>query len=314
MKRLSDRKIIIVTRPTRLEDLVRRFNTVEQARFFVEHRGGEFSDIENEDARYQQAIDLTENLLESIGLIQRVPRPYLPTFTFGPLDIVVVLGQDGLVANTVKYLSGQPVIGVNPDPDRWMGQLLPFEVTTLKGAIMATILNESKTRKVTLARATLNDGQEMLAVNDLFIGPKSHTSALYNIEFRGREEQQSSSGIIVSTGVGSTGWLKSIMTGAVATYEKRIKASSKNSAIPDTDSPWDAARLEFNVREPFPTRTTGASIVHGSITPERILVVTSRMAEHGVIFSDGIESDFLEFNSGSEVSVSIAEQKGNLVI
>ena len=30
-------------------------------------------------------------------------------------DIVVVVGQDGLVANTLKYLQGQPVIAVNPD-------------------------------------------------------------------------------------------------------------------------------------------------------------------------------------------------------
>lgn len=31
-------------------------------------------------------------------------------------DIVVVIGQDGLVANTLKYLDGQPVIAINPDP------------------------------------------------------------------------------------------------------------------------------------------------------------------------------------------------------
>jgi hypothetical protein len=37
------------------------------------------------------------------------------------------------------------------------------------------------------------------------------------------------------------------------------------------------------------------------------------MAEHGVIFSDGIEKDFLEFNSGTQASIGITEPKGILV-
>ena len=49
----------------------------------------------------------------------------LPNFLFGPADIVVALGQDGVVANTLKYLNGQPLIGVNPDAKRYDGELLP---------------------------------------------------------------------------------------------------------------------------------------------------------------------------------------------
>src|SRR6266700_6241111 len=56
----------------------------------------------------------------------------LPNFVFGPEDIVVALGQDGLVANTLKYLNGQPLVGVNPDPRRYDGQLLPFRISHLR--------------------------------------------------------------------------------------------------------------------------------------------------------------------------------------
>ena len=58
--------------------------------------------------------------------IQWIERAFLPTFTFGALDVVVVLGQDGLVVNAAKYLDGQPVIALNPDPERVDGVLLPF--------------------------------------------------------------------------------------------------------------------------------------------------------------------------------------------
>jgi hypothetical protein len=38
------------------------------------------------------------------------------------------------------------------------------------------------------------------------------------------------------------------------------------------------------------------------------------MPDSGVIFSDGIESDFLNFNSGIEATIGIAEKRGHLVM
>ena len=38
------------------------------------------------------------------------------------------------------------------------------------------------------------------------------------------------------------------------------------------------------------------------------------MPERGVIFSDGIEDDFLEFNSGTQAEIKIAEKTGQLVV
>lgn len=52
-----------------------------------------------------------------------IDRSLLPNFLFGDDDIVVAIGQDGLVANTLKYLTEQVLIGVNPDPHRWDGIL-----------------------------------------------------------------------------------------------------------------------------------------------------------------------------------------------
>lgn len=55
------------------------------------------------------------------------------------------------------------------------------------------------------------------------------------------------------------------------------------------------------------------SLVFGRVTPKTPLILESRMAENGVIFSDGIEADFLEFNSGTQAVIDIAERKGVLV-
>jgi NAD kinase len=330
MNRLTDNKIVLVTRPTRLAELVIRFNTVSQTRFYIEHQGADFSDYLREDETYHRALRAAQAVLAPVGRVQIVDRGFLPNFVFAPDDTVVTLGQDGLVANTLKYLNGQPVVGVNPDPERWDGRLLPFRVGDLPKVMPEVVRRKRPTRAVTMAQAALNNGQTLYGVNDLFIGPKTHCSARYLIRSGEASETQSSSGVIVSTGMGSTGWLKSLLTGAAAITQSagsnlaqqaqadlftRQKANGNGTLRLNVNSEfaWDANYLFYTVREPFPTKTTGASLVFGRVTPETPLILESRMAENGVIFSDGMEKDFLEFNSGTQAVIGIAERKGALV-
>ncbi len=317
MNRLTDNKIVLVVRATRLADLRARFATKQQAKFYVNRLGGDFSDYESEDGAYQQAIRQAQQTLSEIGRVQTVQRAMLPNFIFGPEDIVVVLGQDGLVANTLKYLDGQPLIGVNPDPKRFDGQLLPFRVQHLRKILPEVFARRREIRHVSMAVAKLNTGLALYAVNDLFIGPRSHGSARYVIRLGKRNETHSSSGVIVSTGLGSTGWLKSLITGATGVaqlYEaERGRPDSSTPAVVDPSFAWDARHLIFTVREPFPTRATSATLLFGRLTDERPLTIESQMSENGVIFSDGIESDFLDFNSGTRATITLAERRGCLV-
>ena len=161
-----------------------------------------------------------------------------------------------------------------------------------------------------MAKATLNDGQVMYAVNDLFIGPKTHFSARYEINIGDKTERQSSSGVIVSTGLGSTGWLASLLKGATGITASLMDRSLKlNQAQPVE---WDADYLYYTVREPFPSNVTQTDLVCGKITSRNQLRLTSQMSENGVIFSDGIENDYLNFNAGIEAEIGIAEKRGLL--
>jgi NAD kinase len=99
---------------------------------------------------------------------------------------MVVVGQGGLVANTLKYLTGQPVVAANLDPQRWDGLLLPFEVAGLQAAVQRMLNDKANSKTITFAEVQTNDGQLLRAVNDLFIGPKSHTSARYLLDWDGR--------------------------------------------------------------------------------------------------------------------------------
>lgn len=318
MQRLTENKIILVTRPTRVTELKQRFNTRAQAKFYVSHLGQDFSDYEREDEHYANAVRTAMQTLSALGRVQPIDRSFLPNFVFGPQDIVVVLGQDGLVANTVKYLDGQPVIGVNPDPSRWDGQLLPFRLPDLAKVTPEVLQGKRRGKSVTMAMATLNTGEKLYAVNDLFIGPRTHTSARYKITVGGQSEQQSSSGVIVSTGLGSTGWLKSLLVGATGITQSLGAPAVKQTTRPPKLAPksefaWDSSYLCFTVREPFPSKTTQADLVFGRVMEDVPLVIESQMPEHGVIFSDGIESDFLAFRSGVRATITPADRHGCIV-
>ena len=126
MSAANDRKVVLVTRKTRLEELIAKYLTAAQAKFYVEHLGADFSDYQREHDVYLEQQHQVLQTLEQWGRYQMIDRSFLPNFIFGPSDIVVALGQDGVVANTMKYLDGHPLIGLNPDARRYDGVLLPF--------------------------------------------------------------------------------------------------------------------------------------------------------------------------------------------
>lgn len=311
MSTASDRKVVLVTRRTRLEELVAKYHTPTQAKFYVEHLGADYSDYEKEHSAYLEARRLAMASLESWGRYQVIDRSFLPNFLFAKDDIVVALGQDGLVANTMKYLDGQPLLGVNPEPSRWDGILLPFEPRHLTNILQEVVRDRRKVNVVTMAKAALRNGQTLYAVNDLFVGPKSHTSARYELRLGDKSEIQSSSGLIVSTGLGSTAWIKSIVTGAWGVSGGYSHDPHKHQY---KAMPWDADYLQFAVREPFPSKNSEAKIIFGRVDRLMPLKLVSLMPENGVIFSDGIEADFLEFNSGTEAAIEVSTRAGHLVV
>jgi hypothetical protein len=77
---------------------------------------------------------------------------------------------------------------------------------------------------------------------------------------------------------------------------------------------WEERRLVFVVREPFRSNWSGADLVAGEIGERDELRIESHMPESGVIFSDGMEADFLEFNSGATAVVKLAEKTTRLLL
>lgn len=282
-------------------------------------------ELQEEDTVYQDAL---KELLREVDLgfpVKQVAREFVPNFDFQRCVAVVVFGRDGLVANVAKYVGDVPVIGVNPDPQRNDGILLPFEIRESRSIVRKAVDRKLKTREVTLAEVKTNDGQRMLAFNDFFVGCKTHTSARYTVELNLQTESQSSSGLIISTGAGSTGWMSSVFNmaqrlGGLVSGKADAPpaiAPSKNTPLEADHRPrlrWEDDRLLWAVREPFISRHSSAEMFGGILERDDELVIGSQMPENGVVFSDGIEQDFIDFNSGSIAAFGVASQKAYLVV
>jgi NAD kinase len=299
---------IVVKNKTRLESLVDRFNTKAQAKFYIESQGSNFDDYEAEHQTFQDALNTLQTRLSKTIKNKTVDRIYLPSFLFSEKNLIIVIGQDGLVANTAKYAKTCPIVAVNPDKARHDGILLPFDTGNFTEGVEQVMKGKFASKTMRFAEAKLNDGQRLLAFNDLFIGVASHVSARYKISFQQITEEHSSSGLIVSTQAGTTGWMSSIFNmayGVAGLFDKNLK--SKKPLLKDNE-------LLFAVREPFKSIRTQTGISAGILKNQARLVVESLMPLNGIIFSDGIETDFLKFNSGSVATIGLAPETATLVM
>jgi hypothetical protein len=290
-------RVVVVSRASERDELVLRHGTLQQARFFLASRGGSLDEVLERHALVEAALHAVTTAVPDKWRRARVARHELDRFLFEPDDVIVVVGQDGLVANVAKYLRGQPVIGINPST-AINGGVLVRHPPQAAGDLLAMFARGSlRTEERTMVRARLGDGQTLLALNEIFVGHRTHQSARYRIAWGGRAERHSSSGLIVATGTGATGWAKSIA------HDRR--------AAPALPEPL-VREVAFLVREAWASVTTGDTLTEGRVPAGEELHVTSEMNEGGTVFGDGIEADRLELPYGQTVELGCAEQSMRL--
>jgi len=117
---------------------------------------------------------------------------------------------------------------------------------------------------------------------------------------------------LISTGAGSTGWLSSVRNMALSL--SRLATGGQIMQLPPLRMAWDDPHLMYIVREPFASKATGIELTAGKLKPGEALLIESQMGEGGVIFSDGMEADALQFNAGAVAKIGTAQHKARLVI
>lgn len=290
-------RVVVVRRRSELDELVARHGTRRAAEFFLAQRGGTLADAEGRHDALDQALAAVSAAIPLDWRRGDVERADLDRFLFAPDDLVAVVGQDGLVANVAKYLDGQPVVGVDPEPARNPGVLVRHAAAEAGAALRRAADGTARIESRVMVEAALDDGQALVALNEVFVGHPSHQSARYRLLAGDADEAQSSSGVIVGTGTGATGWCRSVW-----------QQSGSGIRLPDPCEP----RLAWFVREAWPSPATATSLVEGELgSGQRLRLVAQ--TEGLVVFGDGIESDRLTVGWGQAVEVGVADRALRLV-
>jgi hypothetical protein len=285
-------RVVVVHRATELDELLARHGTRGQVEFFLRGRGRDLTEVESRHAAVQRALAAISSVVPIDWRQGRVERTDLDRFLFGPEDVVVVVGQDGLVANVAKYLDDQPVIGIDTDPARNPGVLVRYPPE----AVGDLLRSANRQDLLTMVEATSDDGQRLRALNEVFVGPASHQTARYLLDAGGRHEAQASSGLVVATGTGSTGWCRSLWL----EHHSRL-------ALPRPTDPG----LAWFVREAWPSPATGTSYTEGLLDDSSLSLRVE--SERMVVFGDGIETDQLDLTWGQTLVVARSEHHLHLV-
>ena len=288
-------RVVVVSRRSELDELLARHGTRAAAAYFLRQRGRDLDEVQARHTSLQTALNEVGAGIPADWRRGHVDREDLPRFLFGPEDIIVAVGPDGLVANCAKYLQNQPVIGINPEPARNPGVLVRHEPKAARGLLRSALVVEERT----MVSARLDDGQELLGLNEVYFGHVTHQSARYMVSTSdGRRERHSSSGVVIGTGTGATGWCSSI--------------ARQRADAPELPDPAEPALCWF-VREAWPSPATGVALTAGRLEGGERLELTSE-SERLVVFADGLEPDRLDLTWGQRVGIGVGERRLRLVV
>jgi hypothetical protein len=298
-------RVVLVHRRTELEELIARHGTRGQAAFYLRTRGRRIEDLEARNQEQTAAMAEVSSGVPADWRRGMVERADLPQFLFSPDDIVVAVGQDGLVANLAKYLDGQLIIGIDPEPRRNPGTLVRHPPGACAGLLALAVRGGgggpgggAHARRLTMVTAEADDGQRLTGLNEIYLGQPTHQTARYTLRLPdGRAEAQASSGLIVSTGTGATGWCRS------AWLERK---SPLVLPAPEED------RLAWFVREAWPSPATGTALTEGLLAAGQEMEVTAE-SDRLVLFGDGIEADTIPLTWGQSARLRLADQSLRLL-
>jgi len=127
------------------------------------------------------------------------------------IDFVISIGGDGTALSASHFLEEKPLLTVNLSPESSVGALTTLAVDNLAEKLAEIKSGKFKTEKLERIDVKINGkNAEHPALNDVFVASeKAYHISKYKIKFNGKEETQNSSGLIFSTGTGSTAWFKS---------------------------------------------------------------------------------------------------------
>ena len=201
-------------------------------------------------------------------------------------DLVIVLGGDNSFTYVSHWLTDTPVLGVNSDPERSVGCLTRWSInddSDIFDMVEMLDFNEYDIQDWTRLAATIDGKLITSASNEYFFGERiANKMSRHVLVHNGKEYEQKCSGILITTGSGSSGWYNSI-SGSMAAFDPTFQLGA------------------FIVREPYAPVKDGC--YHGEISLGDELTLYSLNDDEGHVSVDSWEE--FAFTRGSEARICL---------
>lgn len=167
------------------------------------------------------------------------------------IDLIISIGGDGTALSASHFIENKPLLAVNSSPETSIGALTTITIDQLEKKLEEIKKNNQRTELLERIEVQINDKPiEHLALNEVFIASeKAYYISKYKILFKNKEEIQRSSGLIFSTGTGSTAWFKSAGGSPFSPQSKFIKMIVREPYLGKIKSPFSMQSLQINETE-----------------------------------------------------------------
>ncbi len=229
-----------------------------------------------------------------------------------PASLVISIGGDNYFQNVAHFLEDQLIIGVNSDPVNSDGSLTSFTSDSLKDFLTRLKENQFNIEEWTTLKATLNGRRlKTPSVSEIYIGAyKSTDMSRYLLN----GEEQKSSGLIITTPAGRTGWYSAAYR-YIYQYDRRGSHDFEEPVL------WPMVPYDKTdnagfliVREPFVADRTKAYHfnVEGIIRGQEKFII--KWLAHGLGLLSIDAKDEHELKRGDVVEVEISDKPLKVVV
>jgi len=227
---------------------------------------------------HYRSLEHVEKILKNMGVkFSMMVRNN--TFSEKNYDLVISVGGDGTFLDASQFMYKVPLLGVNSNPAESIGHFCPIVSKQLQ-----TFLEKKQYKIVNVSRLRVSiDGKQQAPVlNDVLItNIHPASTSRYTIQIGKQKEEQKSSGIWISTSMGSTAAI--------------LGAGGRRMNYKGTD-------FQVKIREPYINKGVRVKMDKIILDQNKEVKVLSKMRD-GVVFMDGTKR-VNTFIFGSKLVVS----------
>lgn len=237
----------------------------------------------------KSTLELVKQILKKYKInFKIVNRDKLKKKQFKNIGLVIAVGGDGTFLRAAQFVDNQLMFGVNAEPKDKEGFLMKSNKNDFERKFKKIMKNKFQIKKLPRLVAYINNKKiETFALNEFYIGSrKSYHAAKYAIHIDGKKERQKSSGILVSTPIGSYAWAKSCCN-------KTLPLNSKN--------------YQLVVREPYEGKIfKNYRFKYAILNENQKIRIISEMLD-GILIADSVSKEY-SFKNGSRAMVKLSKK------